>query len=83
MPKGPCKTALRQLLDLGYVVLLEGEGDSYEVNVLYSDRVRESVDAHGITPELACMAALQSVRAIRGEINNGRSEKKKLPRRTI
>lgn len=83
MPKGPCKTALRQLLDLGYVVLLEGEGDSYEVNVLYSDRVRESVDAQGITPELACMAALQHVRAIRGEINNGRSEKKKLPRRTV
>lgn len=82
MPKGPCKTALRQLLDLGPIVLLEKEGDSYEIRVLYDD-VKKSVNAYGITPELACMAALRAVRAISGEINNGRSEKKKLPRRTI
>lgn len=82
MSKRPCKTALRQLLDLGYCVLLKGEGDSYEVNVLYSDRARESVDAQGITPEIACMAALQHVRAMCGEINN-EAKRKKLPRRTV
>lgn len=82
MPKGPCKTALRQLLDLGYIVLLERASDSYEVRAL-NDNPKMSADAQGITPELACMAALQHVRAIRGEIKNGRSEKKKLPRRTV
>lgn len=86
MPKGPCKSALRQLLDMGYLVLLEIEakgGEGYEINIVDANRVMQSVDATAATPELACMSALQQVRALKGEINNGRREKRKLPRRTI
>ena len=87
--KGPCKTALRQLLDLGYWVMLKGcLDDNYYIEIKEErDELNVLFSLYGKTPELACNAALNQVRAIERAKNGGtherRATKRKPPKRTI
>jgi hypothetical protein len=80
MPNDPCKTALRQLCDFGWVVHVQQDTDGLYTALVFMPGIPERYVMKGKTPELVLASVL---REIKRKENIVRNPKKRKPRRTI